>query len=60
MVHVIAGDVDMAAVHAQNFGFRVDSSESTEKTVRDGLETLVGAQMPGTESTPLSTRVSPH
>lgn len=43
MVHVIAGDVDMAAVHAQNFGFRVDSSESTEKTVRDGLETLVAA-----------------
>ncbi|MGG7099841.1 DUF2268 domain-containing protein [Rhodococcus sp. 24CO] len=40
MYHFIPGGVDMATVHQQNFGFRLDSAI---EQVHEGLETLVAA-----------------
>ena len=40
MYHFIPGDLDLAAVHQQNFGFRPDSAI---EQVREGVQTLIAA-----------------
>jgi uncharacterized protein YjaZ len=43
MYQFIPGEVDMASVHAQNFGFPTDPTSQTEQLIRDGLAALESA-----------------